>query len=131
MDAVTFWESLPESVQESLKPCLDSKYIVEGHKQPVLRSPIYNDETMSFRRWLYNWCMHLKAYLTASNATSVNIFTCFIMASRLLEITLIPKRRVFNACQGVMLYDVPLTLFLLPYLVLFVTLDGRLQLFLG
>ncbi|XP_024312541.1 serine/threonine-protein kinase ATR [Brachypodium distachyon] len=93
------WGRFSGYVKEIIAPCLTSRFQLPNVNDAALPSSIYRP-TMSFRRWLYYWIRKLTSHATGSRCG------------------------IFSACRGIIRYDMPTALYLLPYLVLNVVCYG-------
>ncbi|UPR01432.1 phosphatidylinositol kinase [Chloropicon primus] len=96
------WDELSEDVQGVIRPLLKSKYHLTTKMPEKLPVPIIGLFGLTYERWLLLWMRHL--------------------------ITCVPKdhefRHLFEACSGMLKYDLSTMLFLLPYLILVVVTCG-------
>ena len=97
------WNELSEDVQGVIRPLLKSKYHLTTKMPEKLPVPIIGLLGLTYERWLLLWMRHL--------------------------ITCVPQdhefRRLFEACGGMLKYDLSTMLFLLPYLILVVVTCGK------
>ena len=96
------WNELSEDVQGVIRPLLKSKYQLTTRLPEKMPVPIIGLLNLSYERWLLLWMRHL--------------------------ITCVPHdhefKHLFDACSGMLKYDLSTILFLLPYLILVVVTCG-------
>ncbi|XP_065865824.1 serine/threonine-protein kinase ATR isoform X2 [Euphorbia lathyris] len=100
------WARFSNYVKEIIAPCLTSRFQLLQVTDSTSTGPIYCP-SMSFRRWIYNWIKKLIVHATGSRAS------------------------IFNACQGIVRYDMQIAVYLLPYLVLNAVCHGTTEARLG
>ena len=93
---------LSEEIQTVLKPLLTSKYQLTTTGIERLPSPIIGKPGLTFERWLLLWVRHLIACIPEKS----------------------PWKVLFQACSGMLKYDLPTLLFLFPHLVLVIITSG-------
>uniref|UniRef100_A0A8C4RA31 non-specific serine/threonine protein kinase n=1 Tax=Eptatretus burgeri TaxID=7764 RepID=A0A8C4RA31_EPTBU len=97
------WASLPDHVCEVLKPHLQARYrnSAPSHKWDLLKKPIFQNGVETFNEWVCTWAGYL-----------------------ITKVRQQPAQAVFAACAMIVRYDVTLTLFLLPHILVHALIDG-------
>eukprot|EP01027_Heterolobosea_sp_BB2_P005795 GEZU01008814.1.p2 GENE.GEZU01008814.1~~GEZU01008814.1.p2 ORF type:complete len:228 (-),score=27.95 GEZU01008814.1:816-1499(-) len=99
---LSWWNSFPTEVQETIKPYLTSKYQLDQKTTRVRSVPVYKSG-MPLKKWLAEWSVSMFHKLKATKKGRIPIF---------------------EACRGVMKEDVPTCMFVLPYLVKDLVIHG-------
>ncbi|XP_062573409.1 serine/threonine-protein kinase ATR-like [Saccostrea cucullata] len=98
------WDRFPEHAQQILVPLLSSKYIVNKKSDfSQLTKPIYysSERTRKFEDWVHTWTSYLSSKVKNEKAFEV-----------------------FRACGALIKHVVGVALYILPYVVLEVVVDG-------